>query len=433
MSTTNTKSLSEYLDATPEVDRCELCIQISSGLAYLHGDGVVHGSLRAANILVSLAGKAIVSDPLLLGNISESTHGKAGWLAPEVIKGEASTRASDVYSLGMTMLEVISGTPSDLEKKPPKASNVELSDLGSFLPERPEKSIPTNTFQEESFELSDIESVSSTLSGGDTTRNGPAISEPNADDQGLLGPESRMMARKVLKQLAAHGCENLTGHIDRDSFSALPFYDGGFGDVYHGKLFSGLRVAVKVPRVSLRILEENPDYLTDVAREIHSWKKCDHPNVLHFLGLAEFRGQIGMVAPWMENGSLPRYLEKAFDADRCKLCTQICEGVAYLHEIGIVCDNDMLYYHSTVLTSLIEVHGDLKGENVLISSKGVAVVADFGGSLLKNRSLKIVPPERGLCFSIRWAAPELLGGDQEGVNTKESDIYALGMTILRSH
>ncbi|EUC58539.1 tyrosine kinase domain protein [Rhizoctonia solani AG-3 Rhs1AP] len=216
------------------------------------------------------------------------------------------------------------------------------------------------------------------------------------------------MARKVLKQLAAHGCENLTDHIDRDSFSALPFYDGGFGDVYHGKLFSGLQVAVKVPRVSLRILEENPDYLTDVAREIHSWKKCDHPNVLHFLGLAEFRGQIGMVAPWMENGSLPRYLEKAFDADRCKLCTQICEGVAYLHEIGIV-------------------HGDLKGENVLISSKGVAVVADFGGSLLKNRSLKIVPPERGLCFSIRWAAPELLGGDQEGVNTKESDIYALGM------
>ncbi|CUA72977.1 putative LRR receptor-like serine/threonine-protein kinase At4g36180 [Rhizoctonia solani] len=450
-----------------------------------------------ANILVSLAGEPVISDPLLLeADPSNNAHARLGWLAPEVIKGEPLTQASDVYSLGMTILEVLGGVPTDLEGNYAEALNVELIyDLESVLPERPEKYIPTNSrdgddlwkllsrccsanpsgrpitdwvaeimqmitqdglqerytlqesgndpcfeprgnaFKKESLELSDVESVSSSSSDTNfrhSALNGLAIHDPSVADQGLLGTESRIMARKILKQLATHGCENLTDHMNQGSFSVLPLFRGGFGDVYRGNLLGGLKVAVKTPQVSLNILEENPNYLKDVAREIHTWSKCDHPNVLHFLGLAEFRGQIGMVAPWMESGSLPRYLKKAFRADRCKLCTQICEGVAYLHEIGIV-------------------HGDLKGENVLISADGVAVISDFGGSLLRNRSLNIIPLEKGSCLTYRWAAPELLlQGEMDEIddsssttgtrvsqnsakcplNTRESDIYALGMTIL---
>ncbi|CAE6414607.1 unnamed protein product [Rhizoctonia solani] len=493
-SETSTKSLSEYLAKIPNVDRCKSCIQISSGLAYLHGAGVVHGKLRAET------GEPVISDPLLLeADPSNNAHARLGWLAPEVIKGEPLTQASDVYSLGMTILEVLGGVPTDLEGNYAEALNVELIyDLESVLPKRPEKYIPTNSrdgddlwkllsrccsvnpvgrpitdwvaeimqmitqdglqerytlqesgndpcfeprgnaFKKESLELSDVESVSSSSSDTNfrhSALNGLAIHDPSVADQGLLGTESRIMARKILKQLATHGCENLTDHMNQDSFSVLPLFRGGFGDVYRGNLLGGLKVAVKTPQVSLNILEENPNYLKDVAREIHTWSKCDHPNVLHFLGLAEFRGQIGMVAPWMESGSLPRYLKKAFGADRCKLCTQICEGVAYLHEIGIV-------------------HGDLKGENVLISADGVAVISDFGGSLLRNRSLNIIPLEKGSCLTYRWAAPELLlQGEMDEIdesssttgtrvsqnsakcplNTRESDIYALGMTILVSH
>ncbi|CAE6409216.1 unnamed protein product [Rhizoctonia solani] len=319
------------------------CAQVSSGLTYLHEAKVIHGDLRAANLLVSITGEAIVSDPIILAdNTLKDEHSRFRWMAPEIIKGEHQNRSSDVYSLGM-------------------------------------------------------------------------------------------VAREVVRRLALHGCENITDHIDEDSFGPFPLFRGGFGDVFRGSLLSSLRVAVKTPHISSNILGEDLQYIK-ATREIHTWSKCDHPNVLHFLGLVVFRDQIGMVAPWMENGSLSSYLRKTLSADRCKLCTEICEGVAYLHKIGIV-------------------HGDLKGENVLISSEGTAVVSDFGGSLLKNRSLNVVPLEKGLSLTYRWAAPELLM--QDGIheiddeddidevqvnqtiprsvsNTKASDVYALGMTILVS-
>ncbi|CAE6525260.1 unnamed protein product, partial [Rhizoctonia solani] len=210
-----------------------------------------------------------------------------------------------------------------------------------------------------------------------------------------------------------------------DTFDQQPLFKGGFGDVYRGSLKGSLQIAVKTPRSFLDVLNENSENIKIVSREIRTWSKCNHPNVLALLGLVEFRGKFGMIAPWMENGNLPDYLDKNPSANRCKLCAEVCEGVAYLHSIGIV-------------------HGDLKGNNILVSSAGEAIVGDFGGSLSKGHSQKIVSLEGGTCITYRWAAPELLddGGsqdqskDENGTTggcvekTKESDTYALGMTIL---
>ncbi|EUC58611.1 tyrosine kinase catalytic domain protein [Rhizoctonia solani AG-3 Rhs1AP] len=278
---------------------------------------------------------------------------------------------------------------------------------------------PVDLHEEEWHELSDAESMSSSLSDGSANllNDTPTALDTctlAAKDQASSGSEHQYAAREIVRLLALHGCENLTDHIDEESFIDFPITGGAFGDVYRGSLRGGLKVAVKTPRILLHTLSENPEFLKDVAREIHTWKKCDHPHVLHFLGLVVFRGRIGMVAPWMDYGNLTSYLRRTMSVDRCKLCTEVCEGVAYLHTIGIV-------------------HGDLKGENILISSEGAAVVSDFGGSLLKNRSLKIMPLEKGLSLTSRWAAPELFEADDEDpANTKGSDIYALGMTILEA-
>ncbi|GMF48518.1 unnamed protein product [Phytophthora fragariaefolia] len=84
------------------------------GLEYLHERGVVHGDLRCRNILVGSDGLAKLSNFGLAGFTSKSSSFSnvvwpMRWQAPEVLEGNAPSRESDVYSLGMCILEAESG------------------------------------------------------------------------------------------------------------------------------------------------------------------------------------------------------------------------------------------------------------------------------------------------------------------------------------
>ncbi|CAE6502262.1 unnamed protein product [Rhizoctonia solani] len=233
---------------------------------------------------------------------------------------------------------------------------------------------------------------------------------PQESGSPVAEPISRqMMAPEVIFHLVAHGCQNLTSAMDLGAFNDHPASNGGSSDVYCGRLLDGTQVALKALRISLNNFSQNrPKHFKQSARELHTWSKCRHPNVLPLLGLAEFRGRIGMVSPWMGQGSLLRYLNRIPGVDRCGLCVQICDGLSYLHEIGIV-------------------HGDLKGANVLVSDDGIPVITDFGNSLHTNQSVKFTQTTSHKSLTIRWSAPELLTGP--GEPSRAADVYALAMTI----
>ncbi|CAE6466084.1 unnamed protein product [Rhizoctonia solani] len=184
----------------------------------------------------------------------------------------------------------------------------------------------------------------------------------------------------------------------------------GFSDVYRGRLISNTQVAIKALRLTPSSAAEHPSHLKP-TRELHTWSKCSHPNVLQLLGLVVFRGRIGMVSPWMGNGTLPRYLERTPGVNRCNLCVQICEGLTYLHQNGII-------------------HGDLKGANVLISDKGIPALTDFGNSLHTNQSLRFTKTKTGKSLTVQWSAPELIM--DSGEPSEAADVYALAMTIYEA-
>ncbi|KAG9077023.1 hypothetical protein FRC06_009141, partial [Ceratobasidium sp. 370] len=216
---------------------------------------------------------------------------------------------------------------------------------------------------------------------------------------------------EIITYLTSFGCLNLTSKLNLQSSSAHPVSRGGFGDVYSGVLRDKRKVAIKALRVSLDPEDELDKIPKRAARELYTWSKCNHPNVLPLLGLAEFQGQIRMISLWLENGSLPSYLEKHLDIDRCSMSTHVCKGLEYLHNIGVV-------------------HGDLKGQNILVSDNQIPMITDFGNAVLQQGTLEFTETIKAPQFTPRWTAPELM---DDGVRqSREADVYALGMTILVS-
>ncbi|KAH8556033.1 kinase-like domain-containing protein [Umbelopsis sp. PMI_123] len=114
--------------AFPEKLVASFCIKILSGLEYLHANQVVHCDLKAANILTTKTGDVKLTDFGVSLNlkIKESDTGRVAgtpnWMAPEVIELRGASVKSDIWSLGCTMIELLTG-------KPPYADLIAMSAL----------------------------------------------------------------------------------------------------------------------------------------------------------------------------------------------------------------------------------------------------------------------------------------------------------------
>ncbi|KAJ3194840.1 hypothetical protein HK101_001789 [Irineochytrium annulatum] len=90
------------------------------GMSYLHSCGIVHGSLRASNILVNDSGHGVVADfgfwshRLEASRHAGGAHVRLGWTrwhAPEILRGGELRCPADVYAFSMTCYELVSGGP----------------------------------------------------------------------------------------------------------------------------------------------------------------------------------------------------------------------------------------------------------------------------------------------------------------------------------
>jgi len=117
-----------YIKDHPEADHMTILRDMTRGLDWLHKRSIVHGNLKASNVLIRDDGVACLSD-LQLSTITSTTHfttagvaGGARHIAPEIMNppdaddDEESDAAqytfeSDVYSWAMTALEIRTGQP----------------------------------------------------------------------------------------------------------------------------------------------------------------------------------------------------------------------------------------------------------------------------------------------------------------------------------
>lgn len=83
-----------------------------AGLAVLHGDGIVHGDLKPANIMLTRMGSAKMIDIGSAVDLRQSVVRHVwspAYAAPEVLQGGPSTPRSDLASLGYVLIEMLAG------------------------------------------------------------------------------------------------------------------------------------------------------------------------------------------------------------------------------------------------------------------------------------------------------------------------------------
>jgi serine/threonine protein kinase len=102
-------------------ERIELFLQVVDAVQYVHAQRVIHRDLKPSNILVTAEGKArlldfgaarVLLDPAARRPPLTRLYGQAltpDYASPELLWGESGDEASDVYSLGIVLYELLSG------------------------------------------------------------------------------------------------------------------------------------------------------------------------------------------------------------------------------------------------------------------------------------------------------------------------------------
>ncbi|KAI8910102.1 kinase-like domain-containing protein, partial [Gorgonomyces haynaldii] len=189
-----------------------------------------------------------------------------------------------------------------------------------------------------------------------------------------------------------------------------PIGAGSFGEVYKARWHTTV-VAVKRSHEKIR----GKQIIDTIREEIDRWSKIHHPNVAEMIGACINTDKPFIVMRYYKNGNLAEYVlshPELTILERHKWMYDIAAGLDAIHKVGMI-------------------HGDLKGDNILLDDLNTAVITDFGLSQLKKTgsSSSSAITNKKMTEAIRWIAPERYG--RRFRLAPSYDIFAFGMTCYQ--
>ena len=188
-----------------------------------------------------------------------------------------------------------------------------------------------------------------------------------------------------------------------------PLGQGGMAVVYRAyDTHLECEVAVKFIRMERLAPEDAQRTLKRFEREAKELARLTHPNIVKVTDYGEYNGTPYLVMPYLPGGTLKEMAGRPMPyLQAARLLAPIARALEYAHEEKLI-------------------HRDIKPGNILLTSKGQPMVADFGiakildaegGSTLTSTNVAIGTPE--------YMAPE------QWLNqiSPQTDIYALGIVF----
>lgn len=184
--------------------------------------------------------------------------------------------------------------------------------------------------------------------------------------------------------------------------------EGGMGTVYKARnRVTGETVAVKVIAPATA---KNPVLLQRFEREFLAAKVLDHPNVVRAIDYSGAMPHPFLVMEFVDGQSIGQRIEKQGrypEDEAVRLIAQVCDGLQRAHKQGLV-------------------HRDVKPDNILVNTEGVAKLTDMGLVKEVEGDLNLTRTGRGL-GTPHYMAPEQFR-NAKTVDVR-GDIYSLGATL----
>ncbi|KAK9681662.1 hypothetical protein RND81_10G018800 [Saponaria officinalis] len=186
--------------------------------------------------------------------------------------------------------------------------------------------------------------------------------------------------------------------------------EGGFGEVFKGKLHNGQEIAVK------RLSRNSTQGVKEFKTEVHLVAKLQHRNLVKLLGFCLAKDEKLLIYEFCSNLSLDRLL---FDVIKCP-------SLIWETRFNIICGiaRGLLYLHED--SRLKIVHRDLKASNILLDKDMNPKISDFGMARLFGAG-ETQGNTNKISGTFGYMAPEYVIAGHYSV---KSDVYSFGILVL---